>query len=184
MFPPSRFAPALTAATPPSAVAELTGHLLDAERVRSERVLNRVRAVVLLLLAGASALYAAELTASLNRVNASVLVPMLLWTVVQQAVFHRIRMAPRWLSTVNAIVDTTALTVLLAGYGVFGRPELAVKSPMFLAYVVIIAAQPLTNSWRRAAGVSALAVAQYGTLVVLLVMAGQLDLLGSPLDTP
>lgn len=184
MFPPSRFAPALTAATPPSAVAELTGHLLDAERVRSERVLNRVRAVVLLLLAGASALYAAELTPSLNRVNASVLVPMLLWTVIQQAVFHRIRMAPRWLSTVSAIVDTTALTVLLAGYGVFGRPELAVKSPMFLAYVVIIAAQPLTNSWRRAAGVSALAVTQYGTLVVLLVMTGQLDLLGSPLDTP
>jgi signal transduction histidine kinase len=55
---------------------------------------------------------------------------------------------------------------------------------MFLAYVAIVAAQPLTNSWRRAAGVAALAVAQYGALVTLLVMAGQLDLLGSPLDTP
>ena len=183
MLPSSRFAPPVTT-TPTSAIAELTGHLLDAERVRSERVLNRVRAVVLMLLAGASALYAAELTPSLNRVNAAVLVPMLFWTMGQQAVFHRIRRAPRWLSTVNAIVDTTALTVLLAGYGVFGRAELAVKSPMFLAYVVIVAAQPLTNSWRRAAGVSALAVVQYGILVAVLVLTGQLGLLGSPLDSP
>jgi signal transduction histidine kinase len=55
---------------------------------------------------------------------------------------------------------------------------------MFLAYLVIIAAQPLTNSWRRAAGVSALAVAQYGTLVTLLLMTDRLGLIGSPLDTP
>jgi signal transduction histidine kinase len=170
--------------TPTSAIAQLTGHLLDAERVRSERVLNGVRAVVLVLLAAASALYAARLTPSLNRVNVGVLLPMVLWTLGQQLVFHRKRLAPRWLSTVNAIADTTALTLLLAGYGVFGRAELAVKSPMFLAYVVIIAAQPLTNSWRRAAGVAALAVAQYGMLATLLVMTGQLDLLGNPLDTP
>lgn len=185
MLPPSRFVPQSSAAdTPRSAIAQLTGHLLDVERVRSERVLNGVRAVVLVLLAGASGLYAARLTPSLNRVNVGVLLPMLLWTVGQQLVFHRKRVAPRWLSTVNAIVDTTALTLLLAGYGVFGRAELAVKSPMFLAYVVIIAAQPLTNSWRRAAGVSALAVAEYGALATVLVMVGQLDLLGSPLDTP
>jgi signal transduction histidine kinase len=172
------------ATTPTSAVAELTGQLLDAERVRSERLLNRVRAVVLLLLGGASALYAAELTPSLNRVNIGVLLPMLLWTLAQQAAFHRRRVAPRWLSTVNAIADTTALTVLLAGYGAFGRAELAVKSPMFLAYVVIIAAQPLTNSWRRAAGVSSLAVVEYGALVTLLIMSEQLGVLSSPLDTP
>ena len=184
MFRPSRFASPVTTTTPTSAVAELVGHLLRAERVRSERVLNRVREVVLLLLAGASALYATQLTSQLNWVNASVLVPMLLWTMGQQAAFHRLRVAPHWLSTVNAIIDTTALTLLLAGYGVFGRAELAVKSPMFLAYVVIIAAQPLTSSWRRAGAVSVLAVAQYGTLVALLVLTGQLDLLGSPLDTP
>jgi signal transduction histidine kinase len=170
--------------TPTSAIAQLTGHLLDAERVRSERVLNGVRAVVLVLLAAASALYATRLTPSLNRVNIGVLFPMVLWTVGQQLAFHRKRVAPRWLSTVNAVTDTTALTLLLAGYGVFGRAELAVKSPMFLAYVVIIAAQPLTNSWRRAAGVAALAVAQYGVLVTLLVTAGPLALLGNPLDTP
>jgi signal transduction histidine kinase len=184
MLSPSPSPLTLTTATPTSAVAELTAHLLDAERVRSERVLNRVREVVLLLLAGASALYAAELTPPLNWVNVGVLVPMLVWTLGQQSFFHRLKVAPRWLSTVNAIVDTTALTVLLAGYGVFGRAELAVKSPMFLAYVVIIAAQPLTNSWRRAAGVSTLAVVQYGTLFALLVLTGQLTLLGSPLDTP
>jgi signal transduction histidine kinase len=152
--------------------------------VRSERILNRVRAVVLILLAVASALYSAQLTSSLNHVNAGVLVPMLLWTLTQQMAFHQRRLAPRWLSTVNAIVDTTALTVLLAGYGVLGRAELAVKSPMFIAYIVIIAAQPLTNSWRRAAGVSTLAVVEYATLVAVLVMTSQLDFLGSPLDTP
>ena len=139
---------------------------------------------MLLLLAVASALYSAQLTPALNRVNASVLVPMLLWTLAQQTAFHRRRLAPLWLSTANAIVDTTALTVLLVGYGVFGRAELAVKSPMFLAYVVIIAAQPLTNSWRRTAGVSTLAVVEYATLVGLLVMTDGLGLLSSPLDTP
>lgn len=185
MSPPSKVLPLTVAdTTPSSAVAELTGHLLDAERVRSERLLNRVRSVVLLLLGAASALYAAALTPALNRVNAAVLVPMLLWTIAQHLIFHRTRTAPRWLSTANAVVDTTALTVLLVGYGVFGRAELAVKSPMFLAYVVIIAAQPLTNSWRHAAGVSLLAAVEYGTLVILLVMTGRLALLDSPLDTP
>jgi signal transduction histidine kinase len=172
------------ATTPTSAVAQLTAHLLDVERVRSERVLNGVRAIVLLLLAGASALYATRLTPTLNRVNVGVLVPMVIWTVGQQLAFHRRRVGPRWLSTVNAVVDTTALTLLLAGYGVFGRAELAVKSPMFLAYVVIIASQGLTSSWRRAAGVSALAVGQYAALVTLLIATGSLVLLGSPLDSP
>ena len=185
MFPPSPLAPRPAAAdTPTSAIAQLTTHLLDVERVRSERVLNGVRAVVLVLLAVVSAVYATRLTHTLNRVNAAVLLPMLLWTIGQQLGFHRRGCAPRWLSTVNAIVDTTALTLLLAGYGLFGRAELAVKSPMFLAYTVIIAAQTLTTSWRRAAGVSALAVAQYGILVSVLVSMGHLVLVSNPLDTP
>jgi hypothetical protein len=122
MPPPSRFVQQPSVAdTPTSAIAQLTAHLLDVERVRSERVLNGVRAVVLVLLAGASALYATRLTPSLNRVNVGVLLPMVLWTVGQQLAFHRKRVAPRWLSTANAIADTTALTLLLAGYGVFGR---------------------------------------------------------------
>jgi signal transduction histidine kinase len=185
MVPPPGFAQQPSAVdTPTSLIAQLTSHLLDVERVRSERVLNGVRAVVLVLLAIASALYATRLTPSLNRVNVAVLLPMLLWTAGQQLVFHRRGRAPRWLSTLNAIVDTTALTVLLAGYGVFGRAELAVKSPMFLAYTVVIAAQSLTNSWRRAAGVSALAIAEYGALVTLLVVTSRLVLVGNPLDTP
>jgi signal transduction histidine kinase len=184
MLPPAESAPQSTPDTPTSVIAQLTTHLLDVERVRSERVLNGVRAVVLVLLAAVSALYATRLTPSLNRVNLGVLLPMLLWTVGQQAFFHRRGHAPRWLSTVNAIVDTTALTVLLAGYGVFDRAELAVKSPMFLAYTLIIAAQSLTNSGRRAAGVSALAIVEYGALVTLLVGTGHLALVGNPLDTP
>ena len=169
--------------TPTSGIAQLTAHLLDVERMRSERVLNGVRGVVLVLLAVVSALYATRLTPTLNRVNAAVLLPMLLWTIGQQMAFHHRGRAPRWLSTLNAIVDTTALSLLLAGYGVFGRAELAVKSPMFLAYTVIVAAQTLTSSWRRAAGVSVLAIAEYGVLVTLLVATGRLILGNNPLDT-
>ena len=162
----------------------MTSQLLEAERIRSERMLNGVRAVVLILLAGGAAVYGAWLTPALIGVNVGVLTPMLLWTLGQQIAFHRGRNAPRWLSTVNALADTTALSVLLAGYGVFGRPELAVKSPMLLGYLVIIAAQPLTSSARRAAAVTALAVVQYGLLVTVLVVLGRLVLVGSPLDTP
>jgi hypothetical protein len=67
---------------------------------------------------------------------------------------------------VNGLVDTTALSVLLAGYGVFGLAELSVKSPMILGYMVISAAQPLTSSARRAAGVAALVVFEYAALVL------------------
>ena len=172
------------ATTPNSLVAALTSELLEAERIRSERMLNGVRAAVLVLLAGGAALYSAWLTPALNRVNIGVLLPMLLWTLGQQLVFHRGRTAPRWLSTINAVADTTALSVLLAGYGAFGRPELAVKSPILLGYLVIIAAQSLTNSTKRAAAVTALAVAEYGVLVAVLIGTGRLALVGSPLDTP
>jgi len=59
-----------------------------------------------------------------------------------------------------------------------------VKSPILLGYLVIIAAQSLTNSTKRAAAVTALAVAEYGALVTVLIGTGRLALLGSPLDTP
>jgi signal transduction histidine kinase len=172
------------ASTPNTLVAELTSGLLEAERIRSERMLNSVRAVVLILLAGGAAVYGSWLTPALIRVNVGVLIPMLLWTLGQQIAFHRGRNTPQWLSTVNALVDTTALSLLLAGYGVFGRAELAVKSPMLLGYLVIIAAQPLTSSARRAAAVAALAVAEYAVLVSLLLLTGRLILVASPLDTP
>jgi signal transduction histidine kinase len=174
----------VAASTPTSLVAGLTSELLEAERVRSERLLNGVRAIILVLLAIGAALYGTWLTPSLNLVNLGVLMPMLLWTLAQQVAFHRGLKAPRWLSTVNALADTTALSVLLAGYGVFGRAELAVKSPMLLGYLVIIAAQPLTSSARRAATVTALAVAEYAALVAMLVITGRLVLNANPLDTP
>src|SRR5687767_10250699 len=101
----SRMAPS----TPTTLVAGLTSELLEAERIRSERMLNTVRGVVLLLLAGGAAMYSAWLTPALNRVNVAVLLPMLAWTLAQQLVFHRSRTAPAWLSTANALADTTAL---------------------------------------------------------------------------
>lgn len=181
-----RFAPTVagTVETPSSVVPEVTSQLLEAERIRSERLLNGVRAIVLLLLAISAAAYSSHLTPALNRVNLWVMLPVLGWTVVQQLAFHRVRRAPRWLSMANAVVDTTAISIVLAGYGLYGRAELAVKSPMFLAYVVIVAAQPITSSTRRSVLVSALAVAEYAALVVLLAATGRLDVSGSPLTTP
>src|SRR5688500_12277915 len=106
------------------------------------------------------------------------------WTLAQQRDLHRSRTARAWLATANALADTTALSVLLAGYAAFGHAELAVKSPMLLGYLVIIAAQPLTSSARRVAAVTALAVTEYATLVTVLVVSGRLALIASPLDTP
>ena len=170
--------------TPTTLVAGLTSELLESERVRSERMLNTVRGVVLLLLAGGAAMYGAWLTPELNRVNIAVLLPMLSWTLAQQTLFRGRRTVPAWVSTANALADTTALSVLLAGYAVFGRAELAVKSPMLLGYLVIIAAQTLTSSARRAAAVTALAVGEYAALVTMLIVTGRLALLASPLETP
>ena len=184
MSTPSTAMPTSTHVDTPAFIPVLTGQLLEAERVRSERLLNGVRVAVLFLLAISAALYSSHLTPALNRVNAGIMVPMLFWTAAQQLVFHRRRVAPRWLSMANAVVDTTALTLLLACYGEFGRAELAVKSPMFLAYVVIVAAQPLTSSARRAGLVSVLAVTQYAALLVFFIVTGRIDAGGSPLTTP
>ena len=40
------------------------------------------------------------------------------------------------------------LTALLVGYGAWGMPVLAVKTPIFLAYFIILAARPMTSSTR------------------------------------
>jgi signal transduction histidine kinase len=171
---------------PKSSDADPVDELLAEERVRAEGLLNRVRAAVLIVLAVAALLYAPRITPSLSAVNAAVLVPMLVWTVTQHAIYHRHRSRnPRWspraLGAINATVDITALTLLQAGYAVFGTPELAVRSPIFLVYFVVLASRPFTGSARHAAAVTLLAAGGYIALVAELVVTGRLPLVANPL---
>ncbi|HEU4640978.1 MAG TPA: histidine kinase [Gemmatimonadaceae bacterium] len=161
---------------------EMALQLLGEQRERAERRLNAVRAVVLLLLAIAALVYAPSLTPALNRVNVVVLAPTLSWTIAQFLLFYRARRLPSWLATVNPVVDITAVTAIIGGYGMAQSPVLALKTPIFLVYLVILAARPVTSSARKAAAVSTLAVAEYTALVLLFAATGRLTLAASPVS--
>lgn len=157
-----------------------TLHLLDRRRDHAERVLNGVRALVLVLLGTAAMVYAPSLTSTLNRVNVLVLVPMLAWTVAQWALLYRRAMLPPWLPVLNPLADITAVTVILGGYALAQSAALAVKSPMFLAYFVILAALPIAAATRTAALAAVVAAAEYAALVIALIASGRLPVMASP----
>jgi len=146
--------------------------LLASERSRAERRLNIVRVIVLLLLAIAAAAYSHSLSFRLNVVNVLVLGPMLTWTVVQHLVFLRRDPLPSWLPIVNPIADIVAVTVTMGGYGLEAMPQLALKSPMVLAYCVVLAARPIVSSTWKAAIVAVLVVVAYGALSCFFVASG------------
>ncbi len=150
-------------------------------RDSAERQLNGVRAVVVVLLASAALAYAPELTPALRRVNISILVPMLAWTLGQYLLWRRQPRVPSWLTIANPIVDITAVTASMAGYAFAGSAALAVRAPMFLAYFVILAARPITSSTRRAAAVVSLAVGEYVALLVVFAMMHRMSFTASPL---
>ncbi|MFI5249410.1 MAG: putative bifunctional diguanylate cyclase/phosphodiesterase [Gemmatimonadales bacterium] len=160
----------------------LTALLLEAERIEAERVLNGVRAGLLVMLACAAAMYAPVLTRGLAFVNVAVLIPMLAWTIGQYVWIHRRHRSFHWLTTVNAAVDISAVTAILCGYGFVGSPNLAVQSPIWLAYFVILAARPFTSSALRAALAAAIAVAEYAFMIALFVAVGHLAMRASPLE--
>jgi two-component sensor histidine kinase len=155
--------------------------LLAEQRAGAERRLNLLRAVVLGVLAFAALIYRPSLTSALNTVNVVVLVPPLLWTAAQWLVFYRRGKHPEWLTIANPVADITAVTAIIGGYGLAQSPALALKTPMFLMYFVILAARPITSSARKAAAASGLAVAQYCALVALFALTGQLPIVESPL---
>src|SRR5688572_21508712 len=93
-------------------------HNLRLRRRRAERILNGVRAAVVLLLAAAALMYAPHLPRALNIVNVFVLGPTLLWTVGQYVAWYRRPELPSWLSAVNPIVDVTAVSAIIGGYAI------------------------------------------------------------------
>src|SRR5918992_288611 len=119
--------------------AESARHLLDVQRERAERLLNGVRAGVLGLLAAAALVYAPSLTPTLNRVNVLVLAPTLAWTIGQYLIFYRRERLPEWLSIANPLVDITAVSAIMLGDALAQSAALALQTPIFLSYFVILA---------------------------------------------
>ena len=156
--------------------------LLTGQRDEAERLLNAVRLVVLLLLATAALVYAPSLTRRLNLVNVLVLVPALLWSAGQYLLFYRRPLLPRWLAVANPVLDVTGVTVILGAYALVGSAPLALRTPIFLAYFVILAGRPIASSVRTARTVAALAVVQYAALLVLLVALGRVPTVRSPVE--
>jgi len=151
-------------------------------RDRAERILNGVRAAVVFLLTAAALMYAPHLPASLNLVNVLVLGPTLLWTVAQYLIWYRRPELPNWLSAVNPIVDVTAVTAIIGGYAVAQSGVLALRSPIFLMYFVILAGRPVASSVRKAAFISVLVIAEYAALLLWLWGTNQVPLAVDPID--
>ena len=163
------------AASPPPAS-------LRFRRDRAERILTGVRAAVVFLLTAAALMYAPHLPASLNLVNVLVLGPTLLWTVAQYLVWYRRPELPDWLSAVNPIVDVTAVTAIIGGYAVAQSGVLALRSPIFLMYFVILAGRPVASSVRKAALISVLAIVEYAAILLWLWGTNQVPLAVDPID--
>src|SRR3954463_3414139 len=151
---------------------ELARPAIEVQRERAERLLNGVRALVLAMLALAALAYAPHIPISVQHANWAVLIPTLAWSVAQFWLDARRNLReeplPSWVALVNPLVDITAVTAILAGYSFAQSGALALKSPIFLAYFVILAARPIASSTRKAAAAAILVVTEYGTLVAVL----------------
>ena len=154
--------------------------VLDRQRDRAERMLNRARLIVLVLLGIAALAYAPNLTPALNRVNVSVLVPILAWTLLQGELFYRRPKLPVWIGVANPVADIAAVTAIIGGYAFAHSAALALKTPIFLMYFVILAALPIAASTRKAAAVACMAFGCYGALVTVFLVTGRLPTVLNP----
>jgi LytS/YehU family sensor histidine kinase len=90
-------------------------------------------------------------------------------------------MLPDWLSVANATLDVTAVTAIIGGYAVAESGVLALRSPIFLMYFVVLAARPLASSVKRAGIVATLAVAEYLALVIWLFSTNRVESIMNPM---
>ena len=154
--------------------------VLDRQRDRAERMLNRARLIVLVLLGIAALVYAPNLTRALNWVNVSVLVPILAWTILQGELFYRLPKLPVWIGVANPVADIAAVTAIIGGYAFAYSAALALKTPIFLMYFVILAALPIAASTRKAAAVACMTLCCYGALVAFFFLTGRLPTVLNP----
>ena len=154
--------------------------VLDRQRDRAERMLNRARLIVLVLLGIAALVYAPNLTRALNWVNVSVLVPILAWTILQGELFYRRPKLPVWIGVANPVADIAGVTAIIGGYAFAESATLALKTPIFLMYFVILAALPIAASTRKAAAVACMTLCCYGALVAFFFLTGRLPTVLNP----
>jgi hypothetical protein len=157
----------------------------DALRIRRDRaecILNGLRAGVLCLLGAAALAYAPSLSPELNRANVLLLIPTILWTVGQYLLWYRRPALPDWLSLANAVIDVTAVTAIIAAYAITDSGVLALRSPIFLMYFVVLAARPVASSVWRAGMVAILAVVEYTSLVVWLFVTHRITPMMNPME--
>jgi two-component sensor histidine kinase len=166
-------------ADPPAFAIPLS---LRLRRERAERIMNGLRSVILLLLAISALVYAPALSPELDRVNAVLLLPALAWTCGQYFIWYRNGHLPEWLPITNAILDVTAVTGIMAGYSLSGSGNMALRTPIFMMYFVILAARPVASSIRKTAIVASLVVIEYSALFTWLLLSGRIDPLVSPVD--
>ncbi|HJU89305.1 MAG TPA: histidine kinase [Gemmatimonadaceae bacterium] len=166
---------------PPDERNDLPRQLLEAQRELAERRLNGARAAILVLLATAALGYASQLPDSVNQLNLALLAVTLTWTFAQYARYSGGHALPSWLYLANPIVDITAVTFVLGGYGITHDAALAFKSPIILTYFVILAARPIASSTRTATVIAVLVVVEYAAVLAYFVATGRLDLVASPL---
>ena len=142
-------------------------------REQAERIMNGLRAGILVLLAFAAVAYSPALPARLDRANMLLLVPTLAWTIGQYLIWYRRRELPAWLPLANAVVDITAVTSIIGGYAIAQSGVLALRSPVFIMYFVVLAARPVASSVRKTAVVATLAFVEYGTLLAWMLASGK-----------
>ena len=154
---------------------------LRLRRDRAERILNGLRAGVLCLLIAAALAYAPSLSSALNRTNVLVLAPALAWTLAQYLLWYKRPILPDQLSVANATLDVTAVTAIIGGYAVAESGVLALRSPIFLMYFVVLAARPLASSVKRAGIVASLAVGEYLAVVIWLFSTNRIESIMNPM---
>ena len=144
--------------------------------------MNALRAVVLLLLGAAALVYAPALSPELDRVNTILLVPLIAWTFGQYLLWYREPRLPAFLPLANAVIDVTAVTAIIAGYSIAGSGNMALRTPIFMMYFVVLASRPVASSVRKTAVVATLVVAEYAALFIWLLATGRIDPIVSPVD--
>ena len=175
--------PSAAEPTPPRALTapvDSARVVLDRQRDRAERMLNRARLIVLVLLGIAALVYAPSLTPALNWVNVAVLGPIFAWTLLQGELFYRRPRLPPWIGVVNPVADIAAVTAIIGGYAFAQSATLALKTPIFLMYFVILAALPIAASTRKAAAVACMALGGYGALIAFFYATGRLETVLNP----
>ena len=162
-----------SAAAPAIFADPIARALLEERRDQAERLLNRVRIVVLLLLGVAAVAYAPTLSPALDRANASVLLPTIAWALAQEWWLGRRARLPGWIAIVNPIVDITAVSAIIVGYGLASSAALALKSPVALTYFLVLAGRPIASSLRKTIAAAAVVVVQYSAIVIFFVASGR-----------